>query len=218
MIFDLAARFGLPVDFHIDFNLDPANTNLPHVIAETVRRGLQGRVSIGHVTNLSAMAPADVASVARQLADAGISLCVLPATDLFLNGRDSDRLVPRGVAPAHLLARQGVATAIATNNVLNPFTPYGDASLIRMANLYANVAQLSRPEDMEAVFDMVGRSAARSIGSEHGLRLGGPADIVLLGTTGPAAAVGEIAPVLMGWKAGRKSFENPRPAIFLPSP
>jgi cytosine/creatinine deaminase len=61
---------------------------------------------------------------------------VLPATDLFLMGRDRELHVPRGVAPVHRLLDQGVTCALATNNVLNPFTPFGDCSLIRMANLY----------------------------------------------------------------------------------
>jgi cytosine deaminase len=215
-IFDLAQRHDVPVDFHIDFDLDPENTNLPAVIEETWRRGYQGRVSLGHVTNLSAMAPEDVVAMAQRLAEAGIALAVLPATDLFLTGRGHDRLVPRGIAPAHVLAANGVATAIATNNILNPFTPYGDASLMRMANLYANVAQLSRPDDLDRIFQMVTGGAACLMGGDHGIKVGAPADIVLLDAKGPQSAVREIAPVLRGWKRGRKSFENGRPVILKP--
>lgn len=28
------------------------------------------------------------------------------------------------------------------------FTPYGDANLLRMANLYANVCHVARPDDL----------------------------------------------------------------------
>ncbi len=52
---------------------------------------------------------------------------------------------------------------------MNPFTPFGDASLVRMANLYANVAQLSRDEDIAQVFEMVTADAARQLGVSHGL-------------------------------------------------
>jgi cytosine deaminase len=107
LIFELGERHQVPVDFHIDFDLDAAGSNLPRVIAETLERGFGGRVSIGHATKLSAMTPAALAALALQLAAAGISLTVLPATDLFLMGRGADRLVPRGMAPAHLLRRHG---------------------------------------------------------------------------------------------------------------
>lgn len=216
-IFALAVKHDVAIDFHLDFDLDPGHTQLPAVVAATLRHGWQGRVAIGHVTNLSAMAPPEVLAVADQLAQAGVALTVLPATDLFLTGRDRDRLVPRGVAPAHLLASRGVVTSIATNNILNPFTPYGDASLIRMANLYANVAQLSREADLEAVFGMIGQSAARQLGATHGITPGGEATIVLIDGDGPISAVREVSRVIAGWRRGRKSFDNGRPRIHRPT-
>lgn len=214
MMFDLAQEHDVAIDFHLDFSLDPKRSDLATVIGETVRRGYGGRVSIGHVTNLSAMSPAQLAAVGRELAEAGIALTALPATDLFLNGRDADRLVPRGVAPIHRLAEQGVATSIATNNVLNPFTPYGDASLLRMANLYANVAQLSRKDDLERVFASVTETAARIMGQTATLAVGSEATIVLLDASGPADAVQRIARVIGGWRLGRRSFWNGYPEIF----
>ncbi|MFS8114221.1 amidohydrolase family protein [Rhizobium jaguaris] len=213
LIFALAVKHGVPVDLHLDFSLDSDRTDLPAVIATTLRHGWQGLVAIGHTTNLSAMPPAQVLSIADELAKAGIALSVLPATDLFLMGRGHDRLVPRGVAPAHLLATRGVVTSIATNNVLNPFTPYGDASLMRMANLYANVSQLARDEDIAWVFNMVSETAARQVGAVERLQPGGEATIVLLDSSGPCAAVREIARVIAGWKNGRKSFDNGRPRL-----
>jgi cytosine deaminase len=210
MIFALAAKHEVAVDFHLDFSLDPDRTDLPTVIDATCRHGWQGRVSIGHVTNLSAMPQARILAIADSLAETGIALSVLPATDLFLMGRGYDRLVPRGIAPAHLLASRGVVTSISTNNVLNPFTPYGDASLIRMANLYANVAQLSRDDEMTMVFGMVSEMAANQLGAVTRLHPGGQATLVLLDTSGPRAAVREIARVLAGWKNGRQSFDNGR--------
>ncbi len=215
-IFELAVKHGVAVDFHLDFSLDPDKTDLPAVIEATKHHGWQGRVSIGHVTNLSALPEASVIEIAKNLADAGIALTVLPATDLFLNGRTHDRLVPRGVASAHVLAAHGVVTSVATNNVLNPFTPYGDASLIRMANLYANVAQLSRDADIVAVFDMVGSSAARQLGVPHGITVGKKATIILVEAAGPKAAVREIGRIVAGWKSGRQSFHNGEPRLNKP--
>ena len=217
MVFALAVKHNVAVDFHLDFSLDPGRTDLPAVIDETLRHGWQGRVAIGHVTNLSAMLQQDVLSIADRLADAGIALSVLPSTDLFLNGRGYEQLIPRGVAPVHLLAARGVVTSIATNNVLNPFTPFGDASLIRMANLYANVAQLLRDEDMASVFAMVGEAAARQLGVAGQMQPGAEATIVLLDSPGPRAAVREIARVVAGWKNGRRSFDNGKPRLHRPA-
>ncbi|MBB3609335.1 amidohydrolase family protein [Rhizobium sp. BK602] len=215
-IFDLAERHGVDVDFHLDFDLDPANSAIPMVIAETRRRGYSGRVSIGHATKLSAMPKEAASDIAARLADAGIAVTVLPATDMFLLGRDRDYLVPRGIAPALLLAAHGVTVTAATNNVLNPFTPYGDASLGRMANFFANAAQLSRDDDIATAFDMVTRNAARLMRRPHGLDLGAPADIIVLDAADPLSAIREVRQPVAGWKGGRKTFTRPRARLLYP--
>lgn len=73
--------------------------------------------------------------------------------------------MPRGMVDAHRLEAQGLVVTHSTNNVMNPFTPFGDASLIRMANLGANIAGAGTPAELERVFAMVGDNAARLIGA-----------------------------------------------------
>ncbi|AEQ50891.1 amidohydrolase family protein [Pelagibacterium halotolerans] len=209
-IFDLAQDYNVAVDFHADFDLDPEGSALPEIIAQTERRGWGGRVSIGHATKMSAMAPQMVDELARRLASAGISVTALPATDLFLNGRDHDRLVPRGVAPLQTLDAQGVLTTIASNNVLNPFTPYGDANLIRMANLFANLAQLASDQELARCFDMVSANGFAQLGLERDLRVGAPADLVLVDAPTPADAVRRLAAPIMGFKTGCQTFVRER--------
>jgi cytosine/creatinine deaminase len=207
-ILALAERFGVAADFHVDFDLNPVGSDLPTIIAETERLGWQGRVACGHATKLSAMPSHKVAVIADRLAAAGIGIVALPSTDLFLLGRDAEMLLPRGVAPLLQLASAGVVTAVASNNILNPFTPFGDANLLRQANLFANVAHLSR-SDVELAFDAIGANAARLLGRRHGIAVGAQADLVLIDALGPADAVRRSAPVLAGWKAGRQTFTRP---------
>jgi cytosine deaminase len=215
-IFDLAERHGVAVDFHLDFDLDPEGSSLPDVIAETVRRRYGGRVSVGHVTKLSALAPDAFDTVGREIAAAGIAVTVLPATDLYLTGRTATHLVPRGVTPAHRLAALGVVTTISTNNVLNPFTPFGDVSLMRMANLYANVAQVGTREGLAGVFDMITTQAERLMGRPNAaMATGDPADLVLFAAPSPADAVGGPALAVAGWKGGRQTFTRPEARMLL---
>ena len=94
-------------------------------------------------------------------------------------GHGVARDTPRGVARADRLVQEGVACSLATNNVLNPFTPFGDGSLLRMANLYANIAQLGRPEDLSRCLDMITGSAAKVMNlKDYGVAEGDPAGLV----------------------------------------
>ena len=217
-IFALARRFDLDIDFHLDFDLDASWMDVEEVCRQTAAHAYGGRVAVGHATKLSAVSPARLAAIATRLADAGVAVTVLPATDLFLMGRDHDHNVPRGVAPAHRLLAHGVTCSLATNNVLNPFTPFGDCSLLRIANLYANAAQIGRAADLAACFEMVTALPARLMNlNDYGIAVGNPADIVVVDCESRTAAVAEIRPPLFGLKRGRRSFTRSAPTLHPPS-
>jgi cytosine deaminase len=213
-IFALARAFDVDIDMHLDFGPDPDDLDLLHVCELTEKFRYGGRVAIGHVTKLSAAAPARFAAAARRMADAGVALTVLPSTDLYLMGRHMDRNVMRGVTAAHKLLKSGVNCSLSTNNVLNPFTPFGDCSLLRQANLYANIGQVGARNDVRECFNMItARSAALMRVADYGIAVGRPADLVVLECADPETAVAELATPLYGFKRGRMTFSR-APAVL----
>ncbi len=215
-LFDLAADFDLDVDLHLDFDLDPSWWHLDEVCRQAERRNYQGRVAIGHATKLSALPPAEFDAAAVKLARAGVAVTVLPATDLYLMGRDATHLVPRGLTLAHKLVERGVVCSVATNNVQNPFTPFGDASLLRMANFYANVAQAGIGE-FDACLDLVTKWPARLMNlPDYGIAPGNPADLIVLDTSSARGAIAELPDVLMGFKNGQQVFERQKAVLIRP--
>jgi cytosine deaminase len=216
-IFALAKRFDLDIDFHLDFDLDATWMDLDEVCRQTQAHRYGGRVAVGHVTKLSALPPDRFMASARRLADAGVAVTVLPATDLFLMGRGHDHNIPRGVTHAHQLLAHGVTCSLATNNVLNPFTPFGDCSLIRMANLYANVVQIGWPKELSACFEMVTTQPAKLMNlTDYGVAIGNPADLVVLDCQDPVTAVVELSQTIFGIKRGRRSFTRNLPVLHRP--
>jgi cytosine/creatinine deaminase len=214
-VFAMAEEYDADVDMHLDFSPDPRQMDLDYVCACADRTGRGGRVAIGHVTKLSAADPEKFAAAGRRMADAGVALTVLPGTDLYLMGRHQSHAVMRGVTPAHVLLKHGVNCSLSTNNVLNPFTPFGDVSLIRAANMYAHIAQVGARSDICECFEMVTSRAARLLRvRDYGVAVGMPADLVVLDAPDRAAAVAEIAPPLLGFKRGRQTFVR-QPAELL---
>lgn len=210
LVFDLAERFDVDVDFHADFDLDPENAILPKIIAETVRRDYQGRVVVGHATKLAAFPPERREVLVADMKRAGIALVVLPATDSFLNGNRNDPLRPRGIAPAAAIAARGVEVAIATNNVQNFFTPFGDASLLRMAQFYANLDQLASDAALDGVHDMISQTPARLTGlALPTLAVGQRADFILVRARCPSEAIRRNAPVVGVVRSGRLRLWSP---------
>jgi cytosine/creatinine deaminase len=216
-LFDLAQEFDVDVDLHLDFDLDPSWSHLDEVCRQTERRNYQGRVAVGHATKLSALPPDRFKATAERLAKTGVAVTVLPATDLYLMGRDATHNVPRGLTVAHKLAEHGVLCSVATNNVQNPFTPFGDASLLRMANLYANAAHAAIG-DFDTCLDLVTDLPARLMNlGDYGIAVGNPADLVILDTDSGPNAIAELPDILAGYKNGRQVFERQRPTLFRPN-
>ena len=216
-VFALAREFDVDIDLHLDVGntAEAMNIHLVRELTEKYRRG--GRVVVGHMAKLSLLPPDQVAALARQLANAGIAVTVLPATDLFLMGRDQDHSVRRGVADANLLIEHGVNCSLSSNNVLNPATPYGDCSLIRMANLYANVVQLDRPAQLGECFRMLTDRSARLLNlCDYGLEIGHPADIVVIDAHSPEQAVAEIAQPVAAFKRGKQTVAWNPPELLRP--
>jgi len=208
-IFEIAREFDIDIDMHLDFAPNADDLDLLYVCEQTEKHRYGGRVAIGHVTKLSAAPPALFDRCARRMADAGVALTVLPSTDLYLIGRHMEHSVMRGVAPSHKALHHGVNCSLSTNNVLNPFTPFGDCSLVRMANLYANICQVGAKSDVRECFHMISSRSARLMNlKNYGLTPGCLADIVVLDAESVEEAVAELAPVLYVFKRGRKTVSR----------
>ena len=216
-IFTIARDFDAEIDMHLDLAETTDGMQIEYVCRKTEEFGWGGRVAVGHVTQMSLLPPEHFAAIATKLANAGVAVTVLPSTDLHLMGRSHDHAVPRGVVPVALLRKAGVTCSISTNNVLNPFTPYGDASLIRMANLYANVCHVSRPADLAGCLDMITGSAAKLMRlDDYGIRISTPADLVCIDAKSPSDAISTLAVPLWGLKRGRRSFTRSRVELHAP--
>lgn len=216
-IFELAREFDVDIDMHLDVGptADAMNIHLVRELTEKYRRG--GRVVVGHMAKLSLLPPGEVAALARSLADTGIAVTVLPTTDLFLMGRNRDHSVVRGVADANLLIKHGVNCSLSSNNILNPATPYGDCSLIRMANLYANVLQVDRPGDLRDCFGMLTDMSARLLNlRDYGFAVGNPADVVVIDAREPEQAIAEISQPLAVFKGGKQTVVWHPPELLRP--
>jgi cytosine deaminase len=213
-IFAIAREFDIDIDMHLDFAPTPDDLDLLYVCELAERFKWGGRVAIGHVTKLSTAPPDLLEKCAKRMADAGVALTVLPSTDLYLMGRHMTHGVMRGVTEAHKLLHHGVNCTLSTNNVLNPFTPFGDCSLVRMANIYANIAQVGSANDTRECFNMITTRSAKLMNlRDYGLGVGKPADLAVLDAESAEQAVAELAPVLWAFKRGRRTVTR-EPAVL----
>ena len=205
-VFELAREFDADIDMHLDSGHSPENLDSVLVCELTEKYKWGGRVAIGHATKLSTMDVPKQKEWARRLADAGVAVTVLPATDLFLMGRERDYNVRRGLVDANLFVEHGCNCTLSSNNIMNPFTPFGDGSLIRMANLHANTLQVGEPERIAECFEMITARSARLMNlKDYGIAIGNPADVTVLEATSPRQAVAELREPIAVFKRGKRT-------------
>jgi cytosine deaminase len=216
-IFELAREYDADIDMHLDSGNTPADMDIHLVCELTKKYGLRGRVAVGHGCKYSTLPPADLRTLAAEIADAGVAVTVLPATDLYMMGRDQDYSVQRGVADANVLVENGVNCSISSNNILNPFTPLGDGNLIRIANMQANVLQIGEAHRLRECFAMLTERSARLMNlKDYGIAVGHPADIVVFDAATPEETIAEVKAPLVVFKKGVRTVTRVRAELHRP--
>lgn len=203
-VFDLAKQYNKPVDLHQDFFDDADAITIEYVCRKAIDMGFIGRVAVGHLTAIGALPPARLAEVIKLMKEADISVFSLPATDLHLGGRKDEYNVRRALTPVRALRDAGVNVCFASNNIRNPFTPFGLGDMLQIAMLGVHTAHLGGADDLPTVLPMVTTNAAKALGlTDYGLDVGCTADLVLLDTRRVIDAVIDQPTRLLVVKSGR---------------
>jgi cytosine deaminase len=209
IVFALATAFGVDADFHVDFGDEPQHLHVREIAVQTVRAGWQGRVAVGHLTELAAVPGFRQDEIIAEIVAAGLGVICLPATDLYLMGRRDDGNVRRGLTPVRRLLQAGVPVALASNNVRNPFTPVGTADLSHMAFVTAVAAHMGTPVDLRALLTAITVSPARLLRlPDYGLAPGCFADLVVWDCVQPEEVVSALPSRALVVKRGRVTIET----------
>lgn len=141
--FAVAKDHNLALDFHVDETLDPSFRGLELIADAALTFRLDRPVLCGHACNLATKPEADRARIIDKLARAGITIAVLPTTNLYLQGRGDP--MGRGMAPVRALQAGGVPVVVGTDNVEDAFFPLGRFDPRAALELAVSVAHLDPP-------------------------------------------------------------------------
>jgi cytosine deaminase len=203
-VFKISKTYNTPIDLHVDFSDDPSMLAILTIIRLTHEYGMQHRVSVGHLTSLGSLPYEQAKTISKAIGEAGIHVMSLPATDLYLGGRGDDHRHRRGLTPVSLLLEQGVNVIYGSNNIQNPFTPFGTADPLDTGMLLAQTAYMGSKQDVVTLMDMATTRAAEALEiANYGLYVGADADLVLFEASNLRSAFYERSPRRYVWKRGQ---------------
>lgn len=182
----LATDAGLGIDLHVDETLDPAVLTLRDLARQVQDSGFEHPVAASHCVSLGMQTSKIQAEVAKEVAEAGVTVFCLPQTNLFLQGRDHPRATPRGLTAVRALQDAGVLVAAGADNVQDPFNPVGRSDPLETASLLV-MAGHQTPDD---AYRMVSNDVREGIGLPRlSIEVGSPADLLVIDAATPREAM-----------------------------
>ncbi len=173
---DLAGQLGVPLDLHADEHTDAHRTSLQNLAERVIATGFEHGVTASHCVSLGMQDVDTQRATAEKLSEAGVGVVALPHTNLFLQGRDMQSAMPRGLTAVKHLRDAGVRVAAGSDNLQDPFNPIGRGDPLEAAGLMILTAHLL-PEDAFASVSAVARDVVRAPAA--GPRVGAVADLML---------------------------------------
>ncbi|MBP3891619.1 MAG: amidohydrolase family protein [Solobacterium sp.] len=197
MIFDLAKKYDVDIDMHIDENDNPDSLTILELIKQTIANNYQGRVLAGHLCSLGSSKLEVIQEVLERIKEAQIKIISLPSTNLYLEGRNDIGIIRRGIAPIKMMYQEyRIDVAIASDNIRDPFNPFGNGNPLQTALITAHACHMGGVQDLEDLFDMISSIPMKMMGFQPTYNEGEKAQVVVLDANTKDEAIISQASVL----------------------
>jgi cytosine/creatinine deaminase len=210
--FALADAHGLRIDIHCDETDDEHSRFVEVMAAETIRRGLSGRVTASHTTAMHSYNAAYAYRLINNIARAGLHMVTNPLDNAVLQGRFDTGPIRRGHTRVKQLLEAGVNVCVGHDSIMDPWYPLGYGDPLQAAFVLVHLGHMSGDAELRRLLDMITVNPAAALGvDDYGLRVGGPADLVVFDAPTFADALRLVAPRFLVMRAGRVVAQT-RPA------
>ena len=172
-VFELASQYARRIDVHCDETDDPSSRFVEVMADDTVKFGLEGRVTASHCTAMGSYEPYYSSKLHAFLRRAGINVVVNPFANSLIQGRLDAQL-------KELLAA-GVNVSLGNDVIMDPWYSMGRADMVEAASLALHFTYMSGLDEIPELLRCATERGARTLGveDEYGLEEGKPADLVV---------------------------------------
>ncbi len=192
------------MDIHCDETDDDHSRFVEVMAAETIRRGMSGRVTASHTTAMHSYNNAYAYRLINNIARAGLHMVTNPLDNSVLQGRFDTGPIRRGHTRVKQLQEAGVNVCIGHDSVMDPWYPLGYGDPLQAAFVLVHLGQMSGDAELRRLIEMITTNPARALGVPgYGLRPGGPADLVVFDAPSEADALRLVAPRTLVLRGGQ---------------
>jgi cytosine deaminase len=144
------------------------------------------------------------------IAESGMHIVPNPLINITLQGRSDTYPKRRGLTRVPELRAAGVNVAFGQDCCMDPWYPLGSGDMLEVAHMAVHALPMTSRDGMAWAFDSVTRGGALAMGlPDPTLRVGGPANCVLLQASDPIEAVRMKPTRLAVIRGGKVIAETP---------
>lgn len=160
--FEIAARHGIALDFHVDEGLADGLEGLSIIAKLAIEMRFDGPILCGHACSLMNHSGGALERRLDLVARAGLSIVTMPTTNLYLQDRSVATPDRRGLTRVRELRAAGVPVIVGTDNVRDAFCPVGRHDPRASLSLAVLAAHLDPP--LADLWPMITTDAQKALG------------------------------------------------------
>lgn len=204
-VMDLAEKYDKLVDIHCDEIDDEASRGLETVAARAYERQLLDRVTASHTTAMHSYNNAYVLRLMRLLQMSKINFVANPLVNTHLQGRADTYPKRRGVTRVKELTESGINVSFGHDDIFDPWYPLGNGNLRDVVFMGLHVCQMMGYEDIMNAYRFISTNGAKTLhlGDSYGIKVGNPADFIILDAKNYYQALNCDVPVLYSFRGGK---------------
>ena len=196
VLFSLADRYQKKIDIHLHEPSDIGAFSIELIAERTKALGMQGKVSISHAFALGMVPEGKFKQLAKMLREQQITI---------ITSAPGSAVLP----PLKALVDEGVPVAAGSDNIRDFWSPYGSGDMLERAMFIGYRSNYRRDEEIEfglSLCSQAGRTLLEL--PENNLKVGDPADFLLIQSPNLPQAILEHPDRLMVFKSGKLIAEN----------
>ena len=177
----LADKYKLEIDLHIDESGVIPGAGIKVLLEIIDKLNIKVPITCSHLSSILSLKESEIIYLGKKIAEKDIKVVALPITNFWLLNRSSKNTsLKRHVAPIKQLQRSFVDVSIGSDNVQDPWFPFGDFDPFYTMSCSISMLQLNPWERMTLSSIFLAPSRLLKLKWDGLIRKGCPADFVIL--------------------------------------
>ena len=178
----LAKKYKLEIDLHIDESTTEPGAGIK-VLLETIDRlNIKVPITCSHLSSILSLNNKEILNLGSKIAEKDIKVVALPLTNFWLlNRKDRSSSLNRPFAPIKQLQKSLVDVSIGSDNVQDPWYPFGSYDPFYLMSLAMPMLQLNPWERLTLSSILLSPSRLLNLSWDGLIKEGCPVDFVVLG-------------------------------------